>query len=214
MQRRRTYQKRPQAKRSNVRVVARKEAKKVIESQIESKNYDGSFSAAQIDNASGYVVPVTENPFGATIITQGAGETNYIGKMITPTHLTVRGTMGLADATNFVRIMILQDRSAGVPTIPNLLQGSSTFSVISALDRSYNDTYRVLYDKLFTLTDVSTPVKAFKIKISGKKLARIYFNSASGALERGGIYIAMVSDSAAVVHPTITAYWRLFFKDS
>lgn len=214
MQRRRTYQKRPRAKQSNVRVIARKEAKKVVESQIESKYYDGQLAAVQVDYSTGYVASITENPAGGSSIVQSVTEFGYIGKVISPTHLTVRGYASVGDATNFLRVMLVQDRTNGIPTIPNLLQGATIYSVISPLDRTYDDTYRVLYDKLYTLTDVNTPVKAFKIKISGKKLARMFFSDASGTVERGGIYLALVSDSAAVSHPLVTAMWRLFYKDS
>lgn len=213
---RRTYQRRAPARprQQAVRKVARKEAKKVLQSQIESKSYDGQLTAIQVDYSTGYVASITENPSAGTSIVAGTGETNYIGKVITPTHLTIRGTMAIGDTTNFMRLIVVQDRAAGIPTLANLLTASSQYSVISTYDRQFNDTYRVLYDKLYTL-DVDTPVKAFKIKLSGKKLNRIFFGSTTGTVERGGIYFCLVSDSAAVTHPTITAcMWRLFFKDA
>lgn len=200
-----------------VRRVARAEAKKVFNRQVESKVFDGASVNTGTD-FNGSVVTLWDSPAGVAI-TQGAGEQQYVGAIIKPTYLMMRfsaasGTAG--DPTNIMRVIILQDVLTGVPTGANVLEVVGVARApLSPLDLDFDKSFRVLLDRTFTLNTVSEPVKAMKFKIGMRQLRPISFSDAAGTYERGGIYMLVISDSSvAAPSPTWTASWRWHYKDA
>jgi len=212
--RKRVARRRP-ARSNNVRAIARQEAKKAVARTVESKTFDGAVATIGVDyTGTSTVWSATLDSSTAVSITQGVSESQYLGAWIQPTYLMIRGTVTLADTTNMIRFIVVQDRAAGVPTLANVLQSvGNARAPLSAFEVDYNSTYRVLADRLIALT-VSDTFKVFKVKLGKKLLQRIHFNDAGGTLERGGIYMMAISDSAAAVHPSIQLYWRLHYKDA
>lgn len=214
--RRRVYKKKRPAKSTYVRKVARQEAKKAFRQQAENKIYDSRLLPFQIDySGTNAVFNLTYNPTTTSFITQGTDDVQYIGKRIKPIFLTIRGQIFLADTTNVMRCIIVQVKGTFVPTLSTMLEEvGSTFAPYSPFERQYNECYRVIVDRTYSLDTACNVEKLFKIKIPGSKLRHIQFRDNSGALESGGIYMCWISDSGTVAHPTMTYYSRLTFEDA
>lgn len=216
--RRRTYvrRRRPVKKNTTVRRVARAEAKKVLNKAVESKIHDGAVPTAGIDwDGAGSVWSVTTDPSAGTSITSGTGPNQYVGTVIRPTYLMIRFQIGAADPTNMLRIIVLQDIAGGVPTVPNVLQSTGNIRApLSALDTRFDNTYRVIADRTFSLDTTTTVQRVGKIKIGMRQLRPMHFLNGLGTLEKAGIYILAVSDSGVSAHPTLQLYWRLHYKDA
>lgn len=216
--RRRVYKRRarPAKKNSAVRRVARAEAKKVLNKAVESKIFDGAVPTTGIDwSGTNAVWPVTTDPSSGVVMVQGAGDGQYIGTVLRPTYLMIRFQLGAADPTNMLRIIVLQDLAGGVPTVPNVLQSTANVRApLSALETRYDNTYRILADRTFSLDTTTTVQRVGKIKIGMRQLRPIHFSDATGTIEKAGIYVLAVSDSGVVAHPSLQAYWRLHYKDA
>lgn len=213
--RRRAPARRKPARKTNttVRRVARAEAKKVFNQKVESKTFDGAIGSGTAD-WSGTVWSLWDDAAGVAI-TQGNGESQYVGQKVTPTYFTLRYQANIADTTNMVRIMILQDIVAGVPTGANVLQSVGNIRApLSPLDVDYDQTYRVLADRVVQLTSVAKPSAVGKIKIGMRQLRPVYFSDAAGTYERGSCYVLVISDSGAATHPNVNLSWRWHFKDA
>lgn len=211
---RRTYAKKK--RNTYVRRVARSEATKAIKKQIESKIFDGKDTGVKIDyGATTSVWPLTQASSTGTPIIAGTGDDQYIGRMIKPTYLTIRGVFARADATNIIRVCILQDKVSGTALSGANIWESvlNTSAPFSPFERTYNNTFNVLLDRTYNI-DTDRSQLTFKIKVSGKLMRKIFFKDGSGNVEAGGLYIAMISDSAISSHPYCNLNWRLTYKDS
>lgn len=230
--RRRTYKKVNGSK--TMHRVARQEAKKVIKREIETKFFEGSTSRSAIagvqtidDNGRNFVVTkdysdVIIDSTNGTTIKQGIGSAEYIGLHINPVYLAihfsiVNATGMLAEVYNTVTIMITQGIGAftynQVSTENQLTYNDSYVAPLGFIPREYNDRYRILYRKRFTV-DSDDPVRTGNIKISGKKLRKISFTNALGITEAGPLCISVVSDSGSEPHPQVFLGWRLYYKDA
>lgn len=216
--RRRTYvrRRRPAKKNTAVRRVARAEAKKVLNKAVESKIFDGAVPTAGVDwLGTGNVWNVTSDPSSGTLMTQGTGLNQYVGTVMRPTYLMIRWQMAPADPTNMLRILVIQDLAGGIPTVPNVLQSTGNVRApLSALDTRFDNTYRVIADRTFSLDTTTAVQRVGKIKIGMRQLRPVHFLDAIGTLEKAGIYILAVSDSGVAAHPTLQLYWRLHYKDA
>lgn len=211
--RKRTY---PKKKDTHVRRVARSEATKVIKKQIESKIFDGKDTSVKIDyGATTSVWALTQATSTGSPITQGTDDNQYIGRMIKPTYLTIRGVFARADATNIIRVCILQDKVSGVALSgANIWESVLNMSApFSPFERTYNNTFNVLLDRTYNI-DTDRSQLTFKIKVSGKLMRKIFFKDAAGTIEANGLYIALISDSSLGSHPYVNCNWRLTYKDT
>lgn len=209
--RRRVYRKKYAKKNDrHIRAVVRKEIKK----EVESKFYD-RVSTGSVANTVTVVSPHTS-------LVRGIGENNYVGSCIKPTWLTVRGQFQKAadsvEVFNQFRFMIIQDKDVtGVPTAATMFQDSTTYPWFSPLNKDFMMSYRVLYDKVFTLrfdaAGNNTP-RNVKFKIPGSKLRKLDFTLASGNIQSGSIWFVMISDSSVATHPTFVLSSRMHFRDA
>lgn len=210
--RRRRYvrKRRPaRAKNTYVRKVARYEAKKVVARQIETKIYDTNATAQAIDYTTGVIVSPTAN------IIRGVGENNYIADAITPVGISFRCQLMRADSTQLIRIIVIQNKAGGVPLLSTLLQSVGNVTTpLSPLDIDYNDTYKVLYDRLISMDSIRGTTYPLTIRIPRKKLRLLKFLDTTGGIEKGGIYFCFISDSAIANHPTLDYRCRFYFKDA
>lgn len=198
---------------TSTRKIARREAKKVVNRAIESKTFDGAHVAGQID-FSGGVTNLLSDPSGGVTITQGVGESQYVGTAIKPTYIKISFNWTLADTTNMVRVVVVQSRGLLVPTMADILQSvGNVRAPLSDYDIDFNDRYNVLADRCYSLDQTNKTQVIGKIKVSAAKLRRIKFSDTAGTYEAGGIYFGYITDSAAVSHPILQAYWRVHYKD-
>lgn len=206
-----TRRRRPVANKT-VKRVARYEAKKVLDKEVETKQTDVSLAASSVDYTTGVVQALHAN------LTVGTGANQYLGTRIHPIYLHIRYKIAAADLTNIVRIIIVQVRAGGVPTLANTLESvSNVRAPLSDYEVDYNHTYTVLFNRLITVEGGNAPgsstFRIGEIKIRPKKL-RAMFWTAAGTIERGGIYFLAISDSAIASHPTVEFYSRLHYKDA
>ena len=60
----------------------KKEIKTTLNNQIETKVYDGALGGGTVVSSIGAVYPLLTDPSAAAIISQGVGDTQYIGSKI------------------------------------------------------------------------------------------------------------------------------------
>jgi len=192
----------------------RRIAKNQINNRQESKSFDGAISAKQIDY-SGDIYSLLTDDTGAVTISQGTTENQYIGGKITPSHITMRLKFHLADNDNMLRVIIFQSKGLYAPsTMADVLQSVGNIRApMSALDEDFNDRFKVLADRWIQI-DSYHPDRIMKITIPMKKIRPVHFSDSAGTAESGGIYMGIVSDSAADPDPTAYGYWRVYFKDA
>lgn len=213
--RRRTYRKRRYPKRyggtRTMRRVARKEATKVVNRNVESKYWDGQ----QVDlsmTTAGTRIDLVTDPNGSATISQGVGDNQYIGSWIKPIYLTIRGGLAVNASETYVRIVVIQVKGSGNPTAAGLLETvSSAMVAFSPLDKDTLSVFTVLADRTIRMSPDGKDSAYFKIKIPWSKLKRrVYFTDNAGTYESGGLFMYVYSS----VDGTFNAYWRLSYKDA
>lgn len=208
----RTYKKRQYPAKAmsiddKIRLAVQAESRKTIR-KMESKSFDVALQSGAIDyNGSTYSLLAQ--------ITQGISDSQYIGASIMPTTVRFRWAVTCADSTQLLRCVVIQTIGGGVPTATTVFQ--STVNVrapLSAFDRNYHKTYKVLSDELYSLVSgTSTTIVTGDVRIPHTKLREVSFTDASGTVEANGIYALFISDSSAVSHPILQGYSRVYFKD-
>jgi len=206
---------------TNTRRIARIEAKKAVNRAIETKTYDRARIAGDPVDYSG-----TSAVYGLFDgITQSDTQNGVIGNVITPVGIRVNWRFETGDAINHVRIVLLQFKGASgsAPSVSGFLQSvGNSAAPLSLYDVDYNDQYKILYDKNYTMVsgDATQYIRG-SIKIGAKKLRKIHVSTWSGATppvlatyETNAIYLYAISDSAAAGHPLLYADMRAYFKDA
>lgn len=200
--------------------IAQVQARKVVNRNIESKLYDGNLPlSGQTVDYNGVLFYAYEDPQTGTIMSQGAGQGQYIGEEIRPTHLSVRWAVStnLADPTNLVTFVIIQAKGSFVhgADMSNILQSTgNTSAPLSPFDQDYDDRFRVLHRKTVALSQVGPDNRVFKVNIGYNMFQKIVFSDASGTQEANPIIMGFITDSGVAVHPLILCKWRLHYKDA
>lgn len=160
-----------------------------------------------------------------TAIAQGVGERQRIGNAIRPTRLKMRIHSGIGDNTNMLRFIIFRwhpSAAAGVPTLASVTEDvaptnllGTTGAPLIPLNWPDKSQFTVLYDRSFVL-DANAPQQVLlNLELFGKKVnPRIHYVDTSTSAVLNGLYIAFVSDSGAVAHPTLTYTLQLEFEDA
>lgn len=216
---RKTYRKRTTRRKTAVRSIARREAIKVVNRSEETKVIDGNYFQGPV-SYSGSLISLhgsyTPGTFSFNPIVQGSDSGQYSGRSLTPKYLVIRYQLQVADTTNLLSILLMQAKGNWVNqgNMVNILQiTNSIMAPLSPLNTAYNDRLRILARKQHQL-DPDTTIRNGIIKVSYKKLRKLMFSDASGTVETGQLMLGVVSDSAAINHPTITAVWRFYYKDA
>lgn len=148
---------------------------------------------------------------------------NFRGDSLTPLSLKLRyGLLG-NDQPQAMRVIIFQWFQSSVPSVAGVLDTPNTFlgtPLAPYSDKQFDNrkTYKVLYDKLHGLTNTGAGdqnifhVEDVFLPMSAFKNIEFVFNSASP--QTGGIYLCVVSDSAAVPHPSITYVSAMICSDN
>jgi len=203
-----TYRRRP-AKSGYVRKVARTEARKAVMKTVETKIFDTSQTAQAIDYTSGYVTSVTNG------MIRGTSEDDYIGDSIKPVGISIRAQFTRSDATQMFRFIIIQNKAGGIPLLSTLLQSVSNVTApLSPLDKDFSHTYAVLVDRLISMDSLRGTTTVRNFKINSNKLRGLWYNDSLGSIQKGGIYICVISDSAAASHPVLDYRCRFYYKDA
>jgi len=196
-------------KQNLMKKVARREANIVVKQNMEHKNYDLSVLDTAVDWAGSGAV------FSIIPTVQGAGNQQIVGISIKPTNLKIRlniTSVPSGSEVNLIRLLVLQVKTGGVPTIPTTLASvSNVRAPLSDFDVSFRKTYRVLFDRLYSVDSNNKPQTQAFINI--KSLAKMNFQTSTLNVQTGGLYLMAVSDSGAVSHPLIRGFCRLTYTD-
>lgn len=218
---RRRYRSKKQA--PVMRKVARQEAKKVINREVETKIWEGAGTSSTVSIlGANFVMTETYSPWPTPVlIQQGSGDNQYIGDKIRPYYLEIRYDIVNAstDKYNVVGIMVMQARGAFL--INHIDAGSfwtgynTIFAPISYTPTAFDDRYKMLARRTHSVApDQQNNVVTGYIRIPGKRLTRIGFQDNIGTVESGKIWVTAISDSLAASHPTLNITWRLHYKDA
>jgi hypothetical protein len=190
-----------------------KEAVKSLVKNLKSpsstgKYFDTVVSASPVDY-SGSVWALTQ-------VTAGTTDTTRIGDKIIPKKLQIRINCLQGDVTNDIRIIIFRWKvhtTFASPSISGtILQNVSTVDAPrSAYYHDFEPAFDVLYDKRFTLNTYD-PVKDLDLEFKLPESKPIQM-VAAGTNGINHLYMGIVSDSGAVVHPTLYYYSRVDFVD-
>lgn len=156
-------------------------------------------------------------------MSQGTGPLdNYLGNEILPTSIrmnlsiTMGPLAGVGDGTNVCRVIIFQWLDASAPVLGGVLASPS--DPHSFLLWNNTENVRVLSDKLYALSQVTAAAGydalCDKVYIKGKKIMPTKFDQhGAGTTQKGGLYVAILSDSAVAPAPYFQASFQVTYTD-
>lgn len=206
---RKRYYKKPSTKSGQTtKKLVKKEVKVQLNRQIESKYHDHTLAVSTIDY-NGTIFNLTGG------IVQGVDDHSYIGEKIIPSHLSIRANVVGVAATTMVRFIVFRWTQNNTPTAVEILQSvGNVRTPLSPYDEDFTKLYRVLFDRTYNLVlGTESNQKLVKISIPSKKMSPMYFQGPAGFHEKGGLYMLVISDTAAN-HPLVQYLARMFFKDA
>lgn len=189
----------------------------------EKKKYMDNWYEKTVSSTTSTTATVTQ----LTDIPQGDDVTNMFGKRqgnrIAIRSLQLKGYLTCADATNLVRVILLQWHgdadSVGAPTQASILDTfTSSANPLNAFYVNQSNanqlaSYKILMDKRFTLTQYDSFNKYFSKIIKWKKPMELSFDNVAGTdYVNNSLWLMTFSDSSAVTHPGIEFTSRVKFS--
>lgn len=161
------------------------------------------------------VFPASSLPIIGTNLNERIGDTIRIKSF------NFKYTVYCSDPSNVMRVIIFQSKEnsllTGVPLSTYLLQTPGTYPWLSQLNQDTKQTYHVLYDVTHTMQNggplqITRSVNINKFAIT--KLVLPQPATTTNNCLKGEIYIALMSDSNIVVHPTFLWKCQLRYTDA
>lgn len=134
-------------------------------------------------------------------LARGTTSITRIGKEVQINSLLIRYALVHGDTLNQMRVTIFQYNRPGTPSISDIYQDTLTNECLSALNRDNGDFIVVLHDANYDMTQDANPQQTTKKYIKLNNTIAQW--NESDISDRGNIYMAVVSDSVAITHPTI-----------
>lgn len=195
---------------SNVeRIIARQYqyAPRALEYKVTDVGATGTVSTG------GTIVPLLNNLVRGTDYIN-----NFLGNKVQPVGLQGRFTCITGDVTNAMRVLIFQWMDSSTPTVSGVLQSpANCLSPVLVTNRSQ---INVLYDRLYTGSDYGSTggqyflaVPAKPLYIKGRNMFPIEFATGTADVQKGELFCLLISDSSAVIHPSVSYYFRMTFTD-
>lgn len=139
----------------------------------------------------------------------GTTDTTRIGDDLVLKSIRLKCQVFGADATNCIRIMVVQTRDRFTALVggdvlrASISNNNTTQCPLAPIYFDGRSRFKVLYDRTFSTSLNGVNAHSFNINISQKQLARkhIKYYAGSGTDKEGGIYVLYMSDSSAV-HPS------------
>lgn len=190
---------------------------KAVRSQIK-RELRKAIEAKQWDQTQSVTVSSTGAIADISSLVQGAGEFQRTGDQANPSSVEVRGVMRGADASNLLRVMLIQwhpdDATSGVGVSGVLEPAIITagFGVLSPYNDQNRALFRVLKDQTFTTSAAGSDNKAWHWNIT-KPMRPFHFN---GSAQTGNdkLYLIFISDSAAAAHVGMDIVTRVRYRDA
>ena len=138
-------------------------------------------------------------------VTQRDTDSNREGDQLRITSVQIRGNVVVADATNIVRIVLLQWKSsiAAGPAVTDVLPNGTGPSVYAPYAHDNRDNMRILWDSGLICVDTYNPIKEFSCMVTKGFLndRKIQYVAGSATTGYPHLFLCVVSDSTAVTHP-------------
>lgn len=171
-------------------------------------------------------------------IAQGVTDTQRVGDRLTwcgnlEINLQVLNGQGATgDIFNNLRVIVFQWHPNQTPTAALLLLNgpSGVPDIYSVFNHDNRQMYTVVHDRVYKTVGnanaattpntnmISTGVRRYKINLRKKRYPSPFQSEvqfvAGGATATNRMFVALVSDSALATHPSFTAAWKMFFRDS
>lgn len=184
--------------------------KKVMNLQLEKKHFTVSSGGFQTVSDTGTVTSISN-------VTQADTDTGRDGDQLYIRSLELQWQCDVIDTYNTMRIIIFQwyqNDSTSTPAVGDILQTLSNSSgVISPYNHDQRFNYRILYDKVVTLTQGNTDASyVYKSMITKFPKRKMQFNAAD-TTGTNKLYILKISDSSATSHPQVRNITKLNFSD-
>lgn len=179
----------------------------------ERKNVDSSQNAS-IDTVGSIL------SLGLDGLPQGTTMNNRLGNEITLKSVHIRGTVFPGEATNTVRLLLVQwlSETASLTVVNNVLFNNATagFDVYSMYAKEYSGKFNILWDRSFAVSNAAAPNIIYNHIVNRKMIKTIRYNSqvVGNLVTKGALFLIALSDSAAFPHPTISFSTRITFTDS
>lgn len=194
--------------------VTRAEVRKLISASHEHKFIDVNVSGGLI-SYSGTVARLDQ-------VVQGDSDQTRTGDSVDLKEIQLRGGWEAADNYNVMRLIIFQASAAhstsSLPTPSDILlagyvgTGSAVYAPYDKDRTGPGGQYKILYDKTMT-ADTDDPVTTFQTTLRRGFRKRVqYIGGTTSAT--GGIFMLLISDSAAITHPGTTWVSRVVFTDA
>lgn len=214
--RRRYRRKYRRSARRKGRLATKKFVVKQIRKDIETKFYDRTVTVLGTPDA----VPSTGTPYVLTTPAQGTTDQNRVGDKVRVRGLHVKGQFAIGDVNQSIRLIIMQYKQATnlhAAAVTELLQSAyvgTTAAPYAPFAHDYKHIYTPLYDRTWYMDSVAQPVVNFELRVPMKYVKREIAYQAASTDAINHIYLVAISDSTAVVHPTINFISRFFYDDA
>lgn len=207
------YRRRKNVKKAKVSYNIKRYVNKVVSKNIETKSVDIQSSAtpSQGIGGSGFDLQLLNG------IALGNQDYQRVGNTVKLQKMYLKLSTTFPDPTNIVRIMLVHDNSPdGIFPSGAQLFTFSADPLRSFITADYSSRFHVLYDKLISGGAGGPVAKALNpltFKLKGKEMRFIGGGADIAAIQKGAIYLIMMSDSLAVAHPRVDYMARIFYKD-
>lgn len=216
----------PKKKQVTVSAVTNQQIKKVIKRERQSERKVFDRNSQQLSAGFGFFpsnVGILVNTANLTGIEQGVDKINRIGQNIELESLTIRGQVYIpdgvtADNTNYVRMIIFQWLDEPITlTAPQQVLYDYTlggFRWDSFVNLANTKKMNILKDTKITLSINGRRTVPFQYSFKKQLTKSIKFVGLTGPPESAEIYILLLSDSTATVHPAVEWSQRLRYYDN
>lgn len=189
-------------------------ANKQINRVSELKYHDVQVTSQAIAYDSVYVVDLLAPAQGDSVTTRD-GDSLYIKNHRVKMELLRDSATGIDTAGRVLIIQWLEDSASGAPTLSDVLADTTRFDgTISPYLINSSKKFKVLYDKVFTLSENNGPDYRHLTAKLRPLVRKIKFN-AGATTGVGKIYLMAFSDRpAATSPPVLTMYSRNRFLDN
>jgi len=185
------------------------QVRRMVKANAERKHFLAAVSAAGISSV-GTTTSISN-------ITQGDGDAERIGNVVSPTRLKLNYSISASDTTNAIRVCVFKWKDTNAFLNPNSNDffkpgPSNSVDYLSHYNEEQRDQFQVVYDKTFQLvlnTNTTKKIVNVDLPLSGK--IRYYSNAV--VTGTGNYFMYYISDSLAVSHPTIEWAAEIVFTD-
>lgn len=151
-------------------------------------------------------------------ISQGDLVSEREGNTVLMQYINMRYFIQRADATNIVRVLVVQwfpDNVQDPFDMDKVLQNntSTNYALISSYASKFGgNKFRVLHDRTHFLTGDKATSNIVKLNLKGFR-RKAYYDGSTATTQQNGIYVCMISDSAAVNHPEMVYTTSVRFRE-